>query len=114
MGRGSTQTAAIGRYRGVASSIPTTSGTYSLKLSALDDVAHTNFVPGRQEGVEAARAKGVKLPPIVLTVDKAGKVTIEDGNHRIRAARAAGDKTIRARVEVTRGPGTWASRKRPR
>lgn len=89
--------------RGTIRSLPRVSGTYRISLSALSGVQYNNSVPGRLEGVQAARAAGAKLPPIRLAYNATtGEVSITDGNHRLRAARAAGDKAIDARVEVFR------------
>jgi hypothetical protein len=68
-----------------------------VKLSALDRVPYSNSVEGRLENIQRLRAEGAKLPPIKVVVMKDGSLDIADGNHRLRAARAAKDKTIRVR-----------------
>lgn len=100
--------------RGVTSQVPTKNGIYKIKLSALDHVAYTNFVPGRVEGVRAALDKGVKLPPLSLAVGKRGDIDIVDGNHRLRVYRERGYDTVEARFDVARGKGSWAEKESKR
>lgn len=61
------------------------------------------FFPLRQEGdgrwqsIASARRQGIKLPPPLL-YQVGDAYIVEDGNHRISAARAAGQETIEANV----------------
>lgn len=102
------------RARKVLQRLPTKSGSYAIALSALKDVAYTNHVVGRVEGVNAALDAGKKLPPIRLVIDKDGKVDISDGNHRLRVYRARGIHVLNAHIEVVRGKGSWAANEEKR
>lgn len=100
MGKGSGAGGDFPARRGVISQIPTKNGVYTIKLSALKDVQYSNFVKGRVEGIRAALDKGVKLPPLKLSVDRHGVVDIADGNHRLRVYRERGIDTFQARFDV--------------
>jgi hypothetical protein len=51
------------------------------------------------EPIRKALANGVELPPIRLSADETGRLTIEDGIHRYNAAREAGHTHIPAIVD---------------
>jgi hypothetical protein len=119
MGRGQTQSARTGKSRGYRRTLPAESGTYRVALSALDGAdmgAPGSMIQGRVENIRAIREAnpGVRLDPITVSVDAQGKASVVDGRSRLTVAREAGDTAIDVRVEVKRGRGTWASRKKPR
>lgn len=114
MGRGSGAGGGGGGGRGRAplEAIPTRTGTYRLALSALDDATGPRFGPngvgfdqGRLDRVKAEHVSGKQMVPIRVVVQPSGRVLVADGQHRLQAARARGDKWIDARVEIVRGRG---------
>lgn len=69
----------------------------------LAELAHIETVVGRGKLVDVLRGlrSGVELPPIWLSREHAGSPwRLEDGNHRLHAARVLGRPTIRAVVAV--------------
>lgn len=65
----------------------------------------TNFRPlhdrteARWTGIETARRRGSKLPPVSLI--RVGDIYfVEDGHHRISVAKARGEQTIEAEITV--------------
>ena len=62
-------------------------------------------------GIAAARQRGRHLPPVAL-IQVGERYFVRDGHHRISVARALGQKTIEATVEVWQvdGPLPWGRR----
>jgi hypothetical protein len=62
-------------------------------------------------GIAAARQRGRHLPPVAL-IQVGDRYFVRDGHHRISVARALGQKTIEATVQVWQvdGPLPWGQR----
>lgn len=90
--------------------LPTRSGRFTVDLSLLDAAPYSNFVPGRVESIRDALDRGKKLPPIQIVVDASGRLSISDGNHRLRVYRERGVGPVPVDFVVWRTAGSWALR----
>lgn len=79
--------------------VPRKAGVYEVPLEELDDVPALARDRGRLASVNKGLDDGKKLPPITIGQGEDGLREIGDGNHRLAAARARGQKTIRVNFE---------------
>jgi hypothetical protein len=73
------------------------------RISQVRIVSHSGMRSESRAFVRAVRAAGRRLKPIVIVVEKGQRPHLQDGRHRLEAARAAGDKSIKAIVRYV-GP----------
>lgn len=74
--------------------LPKTGGVYRVPLSDLEGVLANPWKPQRLEDALAKYRAGMTPKPIQLGVSDDGRVYINDGNHRLTAARTLGIPTI--------------------
>lgn len=82
-------------WEGGKVTMPATGGVHDTPLSHLDGVPVQTLDKENTRSIVSAKREGTALPPIDLEVTAAGRVHLIDGHHRLDAARASGDSSIR-------------------
>jgi len=78
---------------------PRKAGVYEVPIEELDDVPSIGWEKGRLASVNRGLDEGKTLPAIQIGQGDDGLRELGDGNHRLTAARARGQKTIRVEFD---------------